>query len=504
MTVDDLRLAIARKCDSARSHHGLGDGTGNRLVREPLPTDPLPERFGLYPIAPGDDRTRIGVLDFDDHGDPPLGWDAVVDAARPVIEHLRALGAEPAAFRSSGGRGVHVWLVWDDLQPAGAVRSILSSALEACGLGPGEGGLVALEVEVFPKQDSVPADAVGSCIDPPLAGRSVALDPETLDPVDDVPFLTTSPPVRADAVPPSGETETRSSGWDPDLVRSALAVIPADDYGTWVDVLRSLKGGAVRAGVDDAEARSLAEEWSRASSKHDGGAFETKWTRAFRKEIAGGGRGLGTLFWYAAKNGWERPSPPCPIVRARVVESEPRTYLVTLAGYEDRGEIAVRVEDVLSKQKWQRVIMERIDQIVPAPKPRDVNRILGEAERVPAGEDGTLVGRFRSRLVQFLEEHLHRDRAEVRAGHAWHDDAAGRSWFLWRDLWDWFRRRRHYDVDQPAALYFVRQLGGDVEELDLGDDYGRVDAWWVPIDPRATIPEPGPAPIPAGDDGAPF
>jgi len=499
MKADQLRLAIVGKCDSAATVHGIGDGTGNLFVRGPLPIDPLPKWFGLYPIAPGTDRTRIGVLDFDNHGDDPLDWSAVASAVRPVMMHLRAMGHEPMPFRSSGGLGAHVWLIWDDLQSAAAVRSLLIGALEACGLESGDGGLEGNQVEVFPKQDAVPFDSVGSCIDPPLAGASVGLDPDTLDPVDEIPFIITSQPVGDP--PPVAETDEAAPKWDIDLIASALAVISPDEYSTWVDVLRSLKGAAVRAGIDDDVARAVAEAWSRTSEKHGDREFTEKWMRGFRKEMAGRGRSLGTLFWTATKHGWERPATPCPIASVRVVESEPRTYLVTLSGYEETGEIAVRSDDMLNRQRWRRAIMERIDQIIDLPASKDVNRLMRDAPRVGAGADGTLVGRFRARLIQFLEEHLHRDRAELRVGHAWYDDDTARSWFRWQDFWDWLRKRRHYDVDQPAALYFIRQLGGDVADLDMGGDYGTVDAWWVPIDPRATIPEPAAVLIPTTDDG---
>jgi len=501
MDAVDLRHALASRCDTIKTHYAKWSGLGNTLVHEPLPIDPLPDRFGVYPIVPGDDRTRIGVLDFDNHGDPPLKWDDVVQLAAPVMRHLRSLGHHPMPFRSTGGRGIHLWLVWDDLQSAASVRVMLMESVEACGLEPGDGGIAKEQVEVFPKQDDVPDDSVGSCVDPPLAGESVALDLDTLDPIDTVLLIVTSRLVEDVARPP--EPDDEQPKWDADLICSALATIPADDYGTWIGVLRSLKGGAVRAKVSDDDARALANEWSMTSEKHQVREFEYKWSRAFRKEMVGEGRSLGTLFWLAKQHGWERPTSPCPIESMRIVESEPRTYLVTLSGHEDHGEIAVRVEDVLSKPRWQRAIMERIDQVIGFPKTADLNRLMQEAERISAGEDGTLVGRFRARLVQFLEEHHHRDSAEMRAGYAWYDTDADQSWFRWQDLSDWLRLRRHYDVDQPAALYYVRQLGGDVGELDLGGDYGTISAWWVPIDPRATVPDPDAVDV-IGDGKVPF
>ena len=126
---------------------------------------------------PGDNRTRIGVLDFDNHGEPPLKWERVIQAVLPVMVHLRLAGHYPLAFRSTGGAGIHVWLVWDEPQPAAAVRLLLSQTLEACGLEAGACGVAEAAAEIFPKQDAVPIDGLGSCIDPPLPGLSKALDP---------------------------------------------------------------------------------------------------------------------------------------------------------------------------------------------------------------------------------------------------------------------------------------------------------------------------------------
>jgi len=491
----DFRRTIVSLFSTAKTHYGRWTGArGNVLVRQPLPLDPLPERFGLYPIAPGDDRTRVAVLDFDNHGDPPLPWKDLIDLARPVVKHLRALGHVPMPFRSTGGHGLHAWLAWDAPQKAALARATLVDAIEACGLEPGDKGVVAGQVEVFPKQDAVPADGWGACVDPPLAGKSVPLHPDTLEPTDLISALVTSRPLDG-VVYHLPQERSRGPGWHEEVVRSALAAIPADDYGDWVTVLRSLRGGAARARV---EARAIAEEWSRTSSKHVAREFDRKWDRGFPKERDGRGRSLGTLYWLAQKKfGWQRPAPPCCVERIRVQDSDPKLYLVTIVGHEDQ-EVPMRSADLGSKTHFVHRVLEAIDRLVAMPKPTELNRLLADAERIEADDDATTLGQFRNGLLLFLDEAMHPDKEELRMAHrAWRDDRTGRSWFKWRDLEAWYRRQRHYDLKHTEAFHYIRLLAGGKGTVDLGD-YGKQTAWWVPLDPRERTPEPSAVKIPEG------
>lgn len=85
----------------------------------------------------------------------------------------------------------------------------------------------------------------------------------------------------------------------PDLVRSALACIPADlDRETWVRV-----GMAVKAELADAEGFKLWDEWSR-----QGDAYSESDTRDAWKSFKRGGRvTIGTLFGIAKDHGFKFP-----------------------------------------------------------------------------------------------------------------------------------------------------------------------------------------------------
>jgi putative DNA primase/helicase len=78
-------------------------------------------------------------------------------------------------------------------------------------------------------------------------------------------------------------------------VRAALAVIPADDYGTWVDMAFALKHGFGDAGFE------IWDEWSRTAGNYNERAARTTWRSA--KEA--GGKTLASLFWVARQHGFD-------------------------------------------------------------------------------------------------------------------------------------------------------------------------------------------------------
>ena len=86
---------------------------------------------------------------------------------------------------------------------------------------------------------------------------------------------------------------------DHDLIASALAHIPNDDlpYDDWIKV-----GFALHAGLG-LEGSGMWNDWSAQSSKNDPAITAEKWPSF----AAGRSIGVGTLFWMARQNGWERP-----------------------------------------------------------------------------------------------------------------------------------------------------------------------------------------------------
>ncbi len=130
---------------------------------------------GVCPIKEGESVTMLGLLDFDSHGGE-VGWEEMSVWVIKVADVLElAYGCSPILFRSGGGRGVHLYVLWEFPQDAYSVREMFKGALAACGLKSGTGGVVKREVEIFPRQDSVPLGGFGNQFLLPLANASVPL-----------------------------------------------------------------------------------------------------------------------------------------------------------------------------------------------------------------------------------------------------------------------------------------------------------------------------------------
>lgn len=164
-----------------RGHCWLKTADGPRRLNEPFTEFMLAEHcagrkaYGLCPITPGTSTTRVALLDFDSHkGETP--WPVMLETARNVAFALEQEGYTPILWRSSGGAGVHLYLLWGEPQEAYSVRAMLADVLAVLGLANGTGGVGAGQVEIFPKQDAVPVDGFGSMFVLPFAGKSELLE----------------------------------------------------------------------------------------------------------------------------------------------------------------------------------------------------------------------------------------------------------------------------------------------------------------------------------------
>jgi putative DNA primase/helicase len=77
--------------------------------------------------------------------------------------------------------------------------------------------------------------------------------------------------------------------------RAALAVIPSQDYSTWVDMAFAVKQGFGDAGFD------IWDEWSRSAHNYNERAARVTW----RSASASGGKTLASLFWLAERHGFD-------------------------------------------------------------------------------------------------------------------------------------------------------------------------------------------------------
>jgi P4 family phage/plasmid primase-like protien len=270
-------------------------------------------------IKAGESVTMVGLLDFDSHGGE-VAWPAMLAAACDVVQSLELMGGAPVAFRSSGGRGVHVYCLWETGQDAYSVREWLKAALRSCGYESGTRGVGARQVEVFPKQNEVPLDGYGNQVVLPLTGLSV---PIVFEPLggdwiagarDDVLDLTwnLSDPVPVVERPVVSAAAQRSvmgdGGSEWAALREALDAIPngrgaAEElgYDEWRDVVFAIHHETAGAGL------ALAHDLSSRSGKYDASFLDERVWPFVRTEGRERVRGLGTVRRIAARYGWHEP-----------------------------------------------------------------------------------------------------------------------------------------------------------------------------------------------------
>lgn len=285
------------------SHCWIKGRNGPRHIDEPLDPVKLSEHvmggsaYGLCPIAPGESTCRVAALDFDSHkGETP--WADMALVADGVAFALEQAGYRPAQFRSSGGHGIHLYLIWDEPQDAYSVRELLRGVLADNGLTAGTGGIAKGQVEIFPKQDEVPSDGFGNMFILPYSGKSEPIAGELVA-SPDVPVRERPVPV----APAIGETP-------PELERlkSALDAIPNsgekelsyDDWRNHIFAIHHATGG-------DASGLALAHEFSSRSSKYDPDFLDTRVWPYVRSDRDGAVVTARTLFASASGHGWIDP-----------------------------------------------------------------------------------------------------------------------------------------------------------------------------------------------------
>lgn len=239
-------------------------------------------RRGCALIPEGSDVCATAVVDIDAHAGEP--WEAVVAAACAISDALAEQGMPVQPFRSSGGKGMHLWMVWEQAVPARDVRAAVRACVEWAGFKEGTGGVGKRQVEIYPRQDSVGVGKRGSLVWLPLAGESV---PVTLGDGgavigrrEDAEWM---PALEWCVVPPAAPADERAGGGSgaggkPTIpwidVLAALAAIDNTgekslDYDGWLRVVMAVHYESVARGME-AEGLAAVEAWSAQSHKHDG------------------------------------------------------------------------------------------------------------------------------------------------------------------------------------------------------------------------------------------
>lgn len=312
---DGLRPLLSKFSQATHWLRKVGDSPSH--AKRPLSTANLAKHLnggpyvGVGLIAPGESTTMVGVLDFDSHkGETP--WAAMQAAAQRVSASLRDRGAQPIAFRSSGGHGIHLYCLWAEPQDAYSVRQWLRAALLLAGFDSGTAGVAQDQVEIFPKQDTVVPGRYGSMVMAPLAGASVPLDPFDLDDLPRDYLIGMDWPMSA-PVPvldkPERELATLPAGdADAAVLESALAAIKNEsdtalDYDQWRDVIFAIHHAT--AGAD--YGLELAHQFSARSGKYDPDFLDNRvwpYIDSSRPDAVT----VRTVLHMARQEGWKEPA----------------------------------------------------------------------------------------------------------------------------------------------------------------------------------------------------
>ena len=315
---------------------------------------------GVCPIHEGSSVTMVGLLDFDSHrGETP--WAEMVEVASRVNDVLDLYGLRATPFRSSGGHGIHLIMLWDEPQDAYSVRECLAEVLSLCGLRSGTKGVRGGEVEVFPRQDEVGQGEYGNQFILPLAGKSELLEPLLgWEPMGKDGVLTwewiSSEPVPVRQKPVREAVAAKDA--DPlDRVESALFAIPNEgpDYDRWFGLMCAVHEAT--GGSD--EGRELFSKWSALIPEHDQRSLDYKWRSI---DAPGAKRNVvtrGTLYHEAHRHGWSSEVKPDAEGFDDVEgESAEQARALAVAERERRG-----VQKHEAKTRWKKTIGDAQDEI---------------------------------------------------------------------------------------------------------------------------------------------
>ena len=245
---------------------------------------------GANPMQYNSSSTMVSLYDLDSHKGE-ISWPEMLAVARRLMEAMRLHGLEPMAFRSSGGKGIHLYCLWEQRQDAYSVRMLLDKILKQLGYRNGTGGVKQHEIEIFPKRDWMgekktvirkgkPHVTRGSQFILPLAAESVPLGPVTLADLPRTPASikwVMSKPLNV-LVKPGRNRHEGAPSMELDTLRSALAAIPDEapemvDYAEWIKMLAAIHYET----QGSAEGLEMAHEFSARAGNYDAEVLDNKW-----------------------------------------------------------------------------------------------------------------------------------------------------------------------------------------------------------------------------------
>ena len=248
--------------------------------REPLTRERLISHVsggiarGVCPIKAGESTAMVAVLDLDSHKGEST-WPEMIAAADAVCGALLMSGILANPWRSGGGNGIHLIMLWDQPQDAYSVRQALVEVLAECGYSNGTNGVSRGQIEVFPKQDSVAVGRFGNQFFLPLGGKSEPLipaldyDPGGRDAAVGLKWLV-STPVQA-LQRPERSNASVVGDVDQEMLDRALFAIPntIDSRDEWFPLMCSYKEGGGN--------KEVARSWTAQHPSYRPEAFDGPW-----------------------------------------------------------------------------------------------------------------------------------------------------------------------------------------------------------------------------------
>lgn len=294
---------------------------GSRWTKEPITVHAMERHVnggparGACPIKEGESVTMLAVLDMDSHKGA-TSWGDMLQVAADIRDGLAMWGLAAIPFRSSGGRGIHLLIMWETPQDAYSVRQAIFTAIEMCGYTSGAKGIADKQIEVFPKQDEVGIGENGNQFILPLAGASEPLDLDLGIPLGREAIVGMHWPM-SDPVPvlerPLRLLSDLPGTVEPlEKVREALFTIKNDggvaspDYEEWFTLccaVHEATGGSE-------EGKALFTEWSEQNPIFDEKFFEDRvWHYVKPADKRSAAITRGTLYARASAKGWNAATP---------------------------------------------------------------------------------------------------------------------------------------------------------------------------------------------------
>lgn len=319
MTKDNLIAALEPLTSRARTDvTAIKGASGMAWTREALTEARIAAHLngglarGVCPIKAGESTTRVALFDLDSHKGE-TSWEDMVLVASMVVNNARLLGVELVPFRSSGGNGVHLFAIWDEPQDAYSVRQLCKGVLVEIGFKDGAKGVAQGEIEVFPKQDSVPEHGFGNQFILPLAGKSAPLEP-----LCDYEVMEREYALQLDWRPSAPVPVLERERRDVDMLnklfygdslkplQTALAAIPNDTDPLGYDEWRDIISGIHHATGGSDEGYALALEFSARAPHFDEDELAIKvWAWLDQKGETANPITERTIFAKARSHGWQ-------------------------------------------------------------------------------------------------------------------------------------------------------------------------------------------------------